>query len=457
MNLLFIGAGIAGVLLLFLITAFSFRTVVSTNDVHIVQAKKSTTVYGKGHEAGNVYYKWPAWIPVLGVRTTVFPVSNFSLKVDSYEAYDKGRLPFLVDVMAFFRIEDATLAAGRISNFSQLQEQLMGILQGACRTILAGSEIEAILEGRGEFGQKFTDEVDHNLTNWGVKTVKNIEFMDIRDAKDSKVIQQIMAKKKSEIERESRVVVAGNVQQAELSEIEAKQQVALRNQEADEAIGIRDAERVQKVGLASEKSKQEIAQEAATTMTKQMEVISVDKVRNAQIQKETQIIFAQQEKETQLIDAEREKQRAIILAEGQKAQQVTVAEGKKEAAILAAQGIEAEGKAKGIAEEAILMAPVNAQTKLAAEIGTNTGYQTYLLSVRKVESDQAIGIEQAKALAGAEIKIIANTGDVGTGLSSVGGLFSPKGGTQLAGAVEAFAQSPVGRELLNAVTGGTKE
>lgn len=72
--------------------------------VHIVQSNKKTTSYGTGKESGNVYYKWPSWFPVIGVTRIIFPVNNFNINLDSYEAYDKDRLPFILDVTAFFRI-----------------------------------------------------------------------------------------------------------------------------------------------------------------------------------------------------------------------------------------------------------------------------------------------------------------------------------------------------------------
>jgi flotillin len=40
--------------------AMSFRRVVATNQVHIVQSRRKTTSYGKDQTSGNVYYAWPA-------------------------------------------------------------------------------------------------------------------------------------------------------------------------------------------------------------------------------------------------------------------------------------------------------------------------------------------------------------------------------------------------------------
>ena len=99
------------------------------------------------------------------------------------------------------------------------------------------------------------------------------------------------------------------------------------------------------------------------------------------------------------------------------------------------------------------MAPVNAQTALAREIGTNPGYQTYLVSVRTIEKEQAVGIAQAEALKAAGIKVIANTGNVVGGVQTVMDLFSSKGGTAVGAALEALAQTPAGAALLKKLNG----
>lgn len=419
--------------------ALFFRTVVSTNDVHIVQSAKRTVSYGKDQSTGNTYYAWPSWIPRIGIKVIRLPVSVFSVDLDSYDAYDKGRVPFVLDILAFFRIEDANTAAQRVHSFDMLREQLKGILQGATRNILAKSEIEDILEKRSEFGEMFTEATREQLKAWGVMPVKSIELMDIRDAPNSKVIANIMAKKQSLIERESRVAVAENTRVAKEAEIVAARDVAMRDQEAQQQVGIRIAEKDQQIGVARELSLQTIKDQAKVTAEKDMAVKQVNDVRAADIHRQVAIVAA-----------ERERQVNVVTAEGDKQATVTVAEGKRDAQLLSAQGIEAVGKAEGEAEKAKQLAPVAAQVTLAKEIGSNQGYQQYLISIRQVEASQAVGIEAAKALHEAEIKVIANTGDnAATALGGVMELFSAKGGQALGAALEAFKNTPAGEQALN--------
>ncbi len=409
-------ATLGGLLMLFLLVAMAFRVVVSTNDVHIVQSAKRTLSYGKGEANGNTYYKWPAWVPVIGLRVVTLPVSVFDVSLNGYDAYDKGRVPFVVDIMAFFRVTDSNVAAQRLFSFSHLKEQLESILQGSVRTILASYDIESILEGRSEFGDRFTKEVDTQLKEWGVQTVKCIELMDIRDASSSKVIANIMEKKKSHIEMESRVAVAGNKRTAEIAEVDAVQLVEVRKREAEQAVGIRTAEKDQAVGIAKQQSEQKVKEQQKLTAEKTMEVQRVELVRKADIEKEVQVVLAEQHKRTAIVKAEGDKQQVILSAEAQ-----------LEAATREAQGTQANGLAKAEAEKALQLASVTAQTELAKEIGSNEGYQTYLVNVRQVEANEKIGVEQAQAMSNADIKIIATGGSQAIEL-----------GTVLGAAVEAF-------------------
>lgn len=58
--------------IIFVFIALSFRKVVKTNEVHIVQTSKETKSFGKDTDNGNVYYDFPVWIPIFGVFVIVF-------------------------------------------------------------------------------------------------------------------------------------------------------------------------------------------------------------------------------------------------------------------------------------------------------------------------------------------------------------------------------------------------
>ena len=438
-------AALIGISLFF--WTIALRRVVPVNEVHIVQTRKNTVSYGKGF-ASNTYYEWPSRIPMIGLVRVTLPVSNFSIDLPDYAAYDKERVPFLVHVMAFFRISDSNTAAQRVASFEELKEQLTAIVQGSVRTVLAAHEIDQIMLDRSRFGEAFTKEVTPQLGGWGVEAIKNIELMDIRDAKESEVIQNIMAKRTSGIERESRLVVADNSRQAEMAEIAAKREIEMSRQQAAEQVGLRTAEKEKNVGVANEQSSQQVKVQQRETAAKEMDVVQVKNVRGAEINREVAVITAAQAKEVAIVQADAAKQVAIVSAEGSKQQTVLTAEGKLEAAKRNAEGIAVEGNAKGSAETAILMAPVDAQIKLAEKIGSDQGYQNYLLGIRNIEAAQAVGTAQAEALKSADVKVISNAGTPSKGLSSVMDLFSADGGTAIASMLEGLAQSPEGKKVL---------
>ncbi len=410
-----------------ILLSIAFRQVVSTNTVHIVQSRRRTTSYGTSQAAGNVYYKWPLWVPRFGVTVVNLPVENFDVSLKDYDAYDKDRVPFMVDVVAFYRISNTAVAAQRISSFGGLKEQLRVVTQGAVRKVLASDQINSIMVDRAKFGKLFTDEVEEQLKQWGVEPVKVMELMDIRDQKDGKVIHNIQAMKTSHIEMESRTEVAKNKQTAETAEIEARQAVDVRAQEAEQKVGERTAEKEQVVGIAQQKAHQEVLDQEKETTTKKMAVKQVEQVRQADIDKEKAIVLANQEKET-----------AVIKADGHLQAQTKDAEA-----------IKVVGEAKGDAEKAMLLAPVKAQIELAEKIAELDGYQKYLIAIRNVEANQAIGIAQAGALEEADIKVIANSGNAIAGVQNAMDLFSTKGGTAIGGAIEAFANTPTGKALLD--------
>ena len=436
-----------------------FRKVVPTNEVHIVQTSKKTIPYGKDTGNGNSYYKWPTWIPILGIEAKTLSVSIFDIKLDSYDAYDKGRL------------QSVSQAAQRVSTTEELKEQLTSIVQGSVRSILAKSAIEEIMEERSIFGQKFTTEVVEQLKAWGVEAVKNIELMDIKDALKSEVIHNIMAKKKSHIEMESRTEVAKNQKLAQIAEIEATREVNLQQQEAQQQVGLRTVEAQQKVAIAEETKKQNVIEQTKLTTEREMEVKRIASTKSAEIDKEVAIVNSNRLKDVALIEATRQKEVAVIEANKNKEFNLIMAdqeyqvrtkeadaslqvkkktaEGDLEIKEKNAKGIEAEGLAQAVSEKAMLLAPVEAQTTLAKEIGENKAYQEYLITLERVKAEKEVGIAQAGAISKAEIKVIANTGSVNSGIQSVSELFTSKGGTQIGAMLEGFKNTEAGKAVMN--------
>ncbi len=312
---------------------------------------------------------------------------------------------------------------------------------------MANARLEDIMSERSVYGEKFTLAVSEQLKEWGVIPVKNIELMDLRDGKESKVIENIMAKKKSEIEKESRIEVANNKQLAESAEIEAGKSVTLKKQEAHEAVGKREAEVNKTIGIMNEKTQQDINDEAKITKEKEMEVAMVAEVKRAEIDKRTEIIQAEQQKNVQIISAEAQLESQRKIADSI----VVKAEAELTASIKQAEGIKAQGIANAEAKKADQLASVTAQTTLAKEIGQNKEYQEYLIRIEQINAEKTVGVSQAENLKGAEIKVIANGGDVNGGVENARKIFSSQTGTNLGAALEAFANTDMGKAVINKI------
>lgn len=452
---------IAGILFAIIVivatlSAMFLRRVVPTNMVHTVQTGKKTTSYGRGRPSGNVYYEWPTWFPIIGLRVTPMPESVFEVSLKDYEAYDSARLPFVVDVTAFFRISDSDKAAQRVASFDELEHQLQQVVQGAVRRVLATNTLEETMHQRSTLGESFTKEVSEGAEEWGVQTVKMIEFMDLRDSKsqNSKVIHNIMAKDQARIDQESRVKVAEHARIAQLAEIDAKREIDLQHEQAEQAVGIRKAQREQEVGIADEKSKQTVQEQAKLTKEREMEVLNVTTVRQAEINKKAAEILAEQTKNVAVVKAEQEKQVATVQAEGEKSAIQTRAEGNLFASLKDAEGITARGKADGDAEKARLMAPVSAQIALAEKIAESKPYQEYLINIRTVEANESVGKEMAHALQAADVKIISGGGsNIPGSAKGIMDMFNPNGGVDIAGMLTAMASTEEGKALLEKFTG----
>lgn len=409
------------VVVLPLFVALLFRVVCPPNEVHILQVGKKSNVYGSGQDLGNVYYEFPSWIPVIGVVVRKLPVSNFSIELNDYEAYDIGKVPFAVDVISFFRVEDPAEAAKRIQDFAELEAQLRDILRGAIRSILAGADIETIMAERTAFGEKFSTEVEPQLKAWGVAPVKSIELMDIRDSGDTEVITNIMQKKRSLIEKDSRIEVAENNKLASVAETEAQKEVDVKIQETESVVGQKTADKAKAIGIAEQKASQEIKAQEKVTAERDMEVNRVNEVKQAEINKEVQIVESQQAKEQLRIEAE-----------GKQLETVTIAKGDKESQELRAEGLYAVGskEAKVVAEKQI--AEVAGDIELAEKISKEQPYMDYLQMIKSIGAGQAIGEAQALALADADLKLISTgNGKDGGEVNSLLGMLSAKGGVNL--------------------------
>lgn len=442
MSYTYVIGGVVGALFLFYLIRqiIKLRVVVPANMVHIVQTTKRSTSYGNNSNSGNTYYAWASWIPVIGVTVVEYPISIFPIGLKSYDAYDSDRIPFEVDVTAFFRLENPIEVARKVSSFKDLESQLISVVQGVVRRILATNKLELIMEERSLLGKQYTEEIQNQIKEWGIVCAKDVEFMDLRDSANSTVIKQIMAKQMSRIDMESRTSIAENKQKAETAEINAGRAIELQKQDAAEKVGIRKAEVNKQVGIQEQNTAQEIATHAKITTEKELEVINARETNQAAIDKNVAVIKAQQEQDV-----------AKIKAEQDQSVMVTIANAELEKSKKSAEAIKTVGEAEAAAEQAKLQAPVQAQILLAKEIGENEPYQNYLVSLKQIDANISVGIEMAKGIQAAEIKLFVNSGDVNSGISKITDVFSTKGGSAFANMLSGLSSTPEGTNMMEGI------
>ncbi len=407
------------------------RIVVKTNDVHIVQSSGKSAAFGKWFNGGNVYYNWPSWLPALWVSVTKLPLSVFNLKLEDYQGYDNGKVPFVVDVTAFFVINDPIQAAEKISNFKELEEQLVEVLRGAVRKILSQNDIISIMESRSEMGQSFYEEVVQQVKERWIQ-LKNIEFMDITDADGSEVIFNIMQKKKASIESESRVQVAEQMKLAKIAEDNAQKEAqvnSIKNREAEQARQIEsdkllESKRIEmnrETTLQNEQAQKEILDAQKLTTEKEMAVKLVEEEKQAEIQKVKELIKAQEDKEKSVLQSEARKESMILEADGQRQAMVLNAEGKERDASADAMRIASIGKAEA-----------ESKSEIAKSLNTfDEASLQYLVKELEVRLSEKVDTEKAKALHKADIKIITTGGNENAGLEKFMDLFSAQWGANI--------------------------
>ena len=386
-----IGIIIGGTLLaIFLILASLYR-VVPANEAHVIIQAGKTTVYTsnpKISENGkSAYFKIPEWFFLfgLGMKIHKIPLDILPVHVTDFLAFDKDRARFVCDIIAYVTAKDPITAAMRFSgNVATLKEQVSKVVQATTRDATTKQTIREIINNRQGVIQEINVPLKDALTEWGLdlNDIELIEFKDPIPGKDdeeeaSHVIADISSIIEEEINSEARQKNAEQKKEARLKEALAEETAKIREIEKEEEIGKREEQKLQLIAKEAKKAKEE-----------QLEVTKVEQVKNAQIQKEKQIVIAKQDKEVEAIN----KAKKRLEGEGTRLQQQEEAKG-------AAAPIREKGLAEAEAKEK-LQAALNKFKPEAIQA---------LIAEKVVEMQEKVGVEGAKALTHADMKVFAGT------------------------------------------------
>lgn len=385
----------------------SWRRVVPTNEYHIVQRSNKTIEYGKDRPAGNSYYAIPSFIPIFWVNVQVMPWTIFDITINNYDAFDSGRVPFMVDIAGFFRIDNPAIAAQRIKTIDELNSQLEAIVSSVARTILGKMDINDILETRSSLWDSFMEEISKNVREFGLVCTKNIELMKIYDAPWSSIIYNIQKKKESQIERDAKISIAENNKEAREKEIASERAIELARIDKEKQVGEADAENRKIVEIARQQAEQQINVEKKETIARELEAKMVQETKEAEIAKQKKIIEEEQEKSVKVIKAEAEAETLKKIAEGRKAAAKNDAEATIEKAKAESEAIQKKATAEAEGEKAKKEATVADQVKLLQEISKNQEYSKYLQAIKAIEMFGLAEQKKAEALQKADIKYLA--------------------------------------------------
>ena len=362
----------------------------------------------------------------------------------------------MVDVTAFFVIKEPEIAAQKIFSIEELRSQLNEILKWVVRKTLAWKDIIEIMESRVGIKDEFYNEVFSAVKDWWVD-LKNVEFMDIRDPEDesSKVIDNIMNKKRSQIESESQIEVAENQKRAtiekenkdseararaaeakskaDIVEYDSRREADIKRIENERVTQNMEIEKERMLAMQKEEAKQSLYESAKVTKEKELAIKQLEEEKRAQINKNIEIIKAEEQKQKSQIEAEANKIKIELEAQAEKIkiESIWFAEAKRVDYMWSAEAKNKTEMAKALNE----FSPIAIQ---------------FMIKELEVKLSEVVDLEKAKALWKAQIKVISTGENGGNGIKNFMDLFSANGWANIWAMVENF-KNTVWEEKVNEI------
>lgn len=365
-------AGVIGV-----IAAASMYRIVPPMQAHLVVTPRGRWVVSPDEKVADngrrTYFAIPAVIPFVGRTVRKMDMTIKEIIVQQ-ETYEKGQARYNVKSSTKYRIKDVKRAAETFINDEDLESQLQEVINSSVRAITVRYDVVEARALKSKMSEEITKEMTDDLEKWGLELI-TFQLVDFQDTEQSKIISDISKRREVEIQATTREQNAEKLKQARLKEAEA-----------DEAARQREIERDQRIGEQEQKKIQFIAEQEKAAETKKYAVLEVQTVRQAEIDKEQAIIKAKQEQATEEILKQKK------LLEGQ---------GDRLRAEEQAKGDAAPIREKGFAE-------AEAKEKLQAALNKFKDEAIRALVAEQIVAMQKdVGIETARALSNADLKVFA--------------------------------------------------
>lgn len=411
-----VGIAIAVILFIIVICLFAWYRIVDPSEAHLVVTPGGKFVVSADDNVATnktkTYFAIPSWLPFFGRAIRIMDVTIKELVVNQ-ETYEKNQARYNVKSSCKYRITDVQTSAETFVSDAELQEQLKEVIRASVRAVTVKYDVVDARAFKQKMGDEIQKEMQDDLDKWGL-TLINFQLVDFQDTDDSSIISDISKRREVEIQSTTREQNAEKLKQARMKEAEAEEKAKEREIAKEKVIGERE-----------ENKKQKIAEQQKIAEEKRYEVVRVQTVKQAEITKAEAEVKAKQDKEVAIIKASQDKEAEKImkeqkLLEGQGDRQRAEEQAKGEAAPIREMGnaeadiIKAKGLAEAIAkdklQEALNKFTPEAINALVAEI--------------VVDKDKAIGVETAKALTEADLKVFAGGGKAGQDGFDLGKLIS---------------------------------
>lgn len=376
------------ILVLFAIFAAMY-TIVPADYVDVVIQKGKMRVLSPHKEynsAGKAaYFKIPGWFFLFGLGMTVHrvPLRMITIDVANFMSFDIDRARFLCNIITYVAVTEPVKAAQRFGgNIGELERQVAMIVTATTRDACTKKTIREIINNREDIIETVTPSLRTAIQHWGID-LKDIELVDFKDPTKAEygeeepphVIKDISSIIEEQINSEARQKNAEQRKIARLKEAETDEEARKREIRRDEEVAKREQEK-----------NKAVAESQKVAVAEQFEVTRVEEVKMAEILKQKALVVANQDKEVEEINKEQKR----LDGEGDRIYLTEKAKG--EAAPVRERGL-ADAEAKMKLQDALNRFGPEAIRALVAE--------------KLVEMQREIGIETAKALSNADLKVFA--------------------------------------------------
>jgi flotillin len=208
--------------------------------------------------AGSAYWK----IPIVQVVVTI-PLENMQISIEGIPLRDMNMAKFLGDVVAWLNITDPLMASERVGqkvSMDEINQDVRNAVQAVCRNESMYSSIIDILKNRKDFSERVEKAVNTELVNWGMVVIE-LEVIHFTDAQGYTVIHDLEERQATQINTETRKIVAGQIKEANIIETTANkdsESAKAQNEQLfrtaqivkDEAIAKREQEKNKAIAIA---------------------------------------------------------------------------------------------------------------------------------------------------------------------------------------------------------------